>query len=198
MALAAFSLLAGPAAAADKKSDPAKEQARRLQQANRKLEQEKSQLAKEKTEVEARLKEAEGKLGAVQGRAAGADRRVAQLTKELDALRTEKDVLGSKLGESERRLAELAGQLRKESDERKRLDVLAAQQKQSIGQCESLNAKMHSEGMALLDKYRSKGCFDTVLQGEPFTGLKQVEVENFLEDSRDKLDAQRFDRQANR
>lgn len=198
LALVAATLLAGQVAAAEKKSDPARELARRLQLANRKLEQDKAQLAREKAEAEAKLKEVEDKLGAAQGKAAGADRRVAQLTNELDALRTEKEALAGKLDESEKRLAETAGLLRKESDERRRLDTLVAQQKQSLGQCESLNAKLHAEGVALLDKYRNKGCFDAALQGEPFTRLKQVEVENFVEDSRDRIDDLRFETQARR
>lgn len=198
LALAAMTLLAAPAFAAEKKNDPAREQARRLQQANRKLEQEKSLLAKEKTEVETRLKEAEDKIGSAQGRAAGADRRAAQLGKDLEALRGEKETLAGKLAETEKRLAETADKLRSENDERKRLETLAAQQKQSISQCEALNAKMHAEGLALLEKYRNKSCMEAALQAEPFTGLKQVEVENFVEDSRDKLDELRIDAQARR
>lgn len=198
LALVAAALLAGPAVAAEKKSDPAREQMRRLQQANYKLEQEKAQLAREKTEIEAQFKEAEGRVGAAQGRAAGANRRVAALEQNLEALRTEKEALAARLAASEKQLAETTGQLRTEAGERRRLEALAAQQTQSLGQCESLNAKMHAEGLALLDKYRSKSCFDAALQGEPFTGLKQVEIENFVEDSHDKLDVLRYERQASR
>ncbi len=54
LALLAVSL-ALPAAAADKKADPAKEQLRRMQQMQRKLEQEKAQLTQEKTELDGKL-----------------------------------------------------------------------------------------------------------------------------------------------
>lgn len=196
LAFVAMTLLAGPVFAAEKKNDPASVQARRLQQANRKLGQEKAQLAKEKVEIEARLKEAEDKIGSAQDQAAGAARRAARLGKDLEALRSEKEILAGKLAETEKQLADTTGQLRNETDERKRLEGLAAAQKQSIAQCEALNAKMHAEGVALLDKYRDKGCFDAALQSEPFTGLKQVEIENFVEDSRDKLDELRIDARA--
>lgn len=193
--LGAGLIVAMPVSAADKKPDPAREQARRLQQANRKLEQDKTQLAKEKTEAEGRLKEAEDRLGEVQRRVAGAQRRATDLAKDLDTLRGEKEKLAGQLAETEKRLAETGDGLRKEEEERKRLDALAAQQKQSIAQCEGLNAKLHDEGVALLDRYQKKGCFDAALQGEPFTGLKRVEVENFIEDSREKLDQLRIDAQ---
>jgi chromosome segregation ATPase len=197
LAFAALLTLQGAAqaVAADKKNDPSKEQVRRLQQANRKLEQEKSELTREKAAVEEKLKAAEEETGAAKGRVASASRRSAALEKDLDATRSEKEVLAGKLAESEKHLAATAERLRREEGERKRLEALVAEQKQSIGQCESLNAKLHDQGLALLNKYQGKGCLDSMLQGEPFTGLKQVEVENFMEDSRDKLDSQRFIRQ---
>jgi chromosome segregation ATPase len=186
--LGAGMIVAMPVTAAEKKSDPAREQARRLQQANRKLEQDKAQLVKEKTEVEGKLKEVEDRLGDVQRKVAGAQRRATDLAKDLDGLRGEKEKLAGQLAETEKRLVETTDKLRKEEGERKRLDALAAQQKQSFTQCEGLNAKLHDEGVILLEKYRSKSCFDAALQSEPFTGLRQVEIENFVEDSRDKLD----------
>jgi chromosome segregation ATPase len=186
--LAALLLTVPVVEAAEKKPDPAREQARRLQQANRKLEQDKAQIAKEKTEAEGKLKEAEDRLGEVQRKVAGAQRRATDLAKDLDVLRGDKEKLAGQLAETEKRLTETGDKLRKEEGERKRLEALAAQQKQSIAQCEGLNAKLHDESVALLDRYRKKGCFDATLQGEPFTGLKQVEIENFIEDSRDKLD----------
>ena len=188
--LAAFLALPGAtlAQSADKKADAAREQARRLQQANRKLEQDKAQIAKEKTEAEGKLKEAEEKLGDVQRKVAGAQRRATDLAKDLDVLRGEKEKLAGQMAETEKRLAETGDKLRKEEGERKRLETVATQQKQSIAQCEGLNAKLHEEGLTLLERYRKKSCLDATLQAEPFTGLKQVGIENFIEDSRDKLD----------
>jgi chromosome segregation ATPase len=196
--LLAAAFLASPALAADKKGDAAKEQVRRLQQMSRKLEQEKAQLSQEKAAAEGRLKESEEKLGDVQGKVAGANRRAAQLAKDLEALRGEKDALAAKLGEMEKQLAETTGQYRAAEGERKRLEALAAQQKQAIASCEGHNAKLHGQGVALLEQYRSKGCFDAALQGEPFTGLKQVAIENFVEDNREKLDEHKIERPAGR
>lgn len=194
--LLAATVVAIPAVAADQKAD--KDQIRRLQQMSRKLEQEKAQLAQEKAAAEGRLKESEDKLGEAQGKAAGANRRAAQLAKDLEAMRGEKDGLAAKLADTEKQLAETTGQYRTAEAERKRLEGLAAQQKQTIASCEDHNAKLHGQGVALLEQYRSKGCFDAALQGEPFTGLKQVAIENFVEDNRDKLDEHRIERPAGR
>lgn len=198
----AFVLLAAslalPAYGADKKADPAREQIRRLQLSQRKLEQEKALLAQEKTAVDGQLTEAAGKLAETRRQATAAARKATGLEKELAAAQAEKQALGAKLTDAEQRLAKLGEQQRSTEAERKRLDALATQQKQSIASCEDHNAKLHDQGVALLEKYQAKSCFDTTLQNEPFTGLKQVEIENFIEDSRDQLDEHKLDRQAPR
>lgn len=194
----AFVLLAAslmlPAHGAEKKADPAKEQVRRLQQAQRKLEQEKTQLVQEKTALDSQLKEAAGKLDSVRRQAGAAARKAAELEQELAATRTAREALAAKLADAEQRLAKLSEQQRATEAERKRLDALAAQQKQTISGCEAKNGALHQQGVELLDRYQQKGCFDAALQGEPFTGLKQVAIENFVEDSREKLDEQKIGR----
>lgn len=184
--------------AADKRSDAARDLARRLQLANRKIEQEKAQLVRDMAASDAKAKELEEQLETVQRKVSGISRRVAVLEADAEALRAEKDGIAAKLDVAERKLGETENKLRAEEIERKRLEALAAQQKQSIASCEEHNAKLHSQGVALLEKYQSKSCFDAALQAEPFTGLKQVEIENFVEDSRDKLDEHRIEKQAGR
>lgn len=183
----AATLIVAPALAAEKKADPNKEQMRRLQQAQRKLEQEKTLLVQEKAAVETELGETKKK---VEGEA----RRAASLRKELEAASTAKATVAAKLAETEAELGLVKEQQRTTEAERKRLDALAARQKQSIAGCEAKNEKLHAQGVELLDRYQRKGCFDTVLQVDPFTGLKQVEIENFVEDNRERLDEQKLGR----
>ena len=190
--------MALPVFGADKKADPAKEQLRRMQQMQRKLEQEKAQLTQEKTELDGKLKDAGGKIDDARKQAGAAARKATGLEKELEALKTEKEAVAGKLAETEAELRKTHEQQRTTEAERKRLEALAAQQKQSIANCEEHNAKLHGQGLILLEKYQSKSCFDTVLQSEPFTGLKQVEIENFVEDNREKLDEHKLDRQTQR
>jgi hypothetical protein len=44
--------------------------------------------------------------------------------------------------------------------------------------------------------YAAKSCSDSLLQREPFTGIKQVEIENILEEYSYKLDQQKVDTKA--
>lgn len=186
--------LALPAYGADKKADAAREQVKRLQQSQRKLEQEKAQLAQEKAALDGQVKETTEKLDDARKQAGAATRKAAALDKERAAAKAEKESLVAKLTDAEQRLARLTEQQRTTEADRKRLDALAAQQKQSIASCEEHNAKLHGQGVALLEKYRVKSCFDTALQNEPFTGFKQVETENFIEDNREQLDEHKLDR----
>jgi chromosome segregation ATPase len=189
--LAVALFFASPVVEAAKKADPAREQMRCMQQMNRKLEQEKSRLSGEKTEIEEKLKSAEGKLDETA-------RESGRRAKALEALRAEKDQLAERLGQTEKQLADTAERLRQEESARQKQEALAAQRLTSIEQCSALNEKLHGEGVRVLEKYRDKGCFDAALQHEPFTGLKQVEVENFVEDQHEKLDELKFDARAAR
>jgi len=159
---------------------------------------EKTALDGQLKDTEGKLKDAEGKLDDVRRQAGTAARKATGLEKELAAEQADKEALTAKLADAEQKLTRLSEQQRATEAERKRLDALAAQQKQSIASCEAKNENLHKQGVELLEKYQSKSCFETVLQGEPFTGLKQVEIENFVEDNREKLDEQKLDRQTNR
>lgn len=186
--------LALPAAAAAQKADASKEQVKRLQQSQRKLEQEKALLAQEKAALDGQIKEATEKLDEVRKQAGAATRKAAGLDKELATSQADKEALSTKLVDTEQRLARLTELQRITDAERKRLEALSAQLQQSLTACETKNEKLHRQGVELLERYQQKGCFDAALQADPFTGLKRVEIENFVEDSRDKLDEQKLGR----
>jgi hypothetical protein len=57
--------------------------------------------------------------------------------------------------------------------------------------CTERGQELRKTSNEVLDLYEKKTCKDSTLQGEPFTGLKRVEIENAVEDMRDKLDSQR-------
>jgi hypothetical protein len=52
--------------------------------------------------------------------------------------------------------------------------------------------RLYLHGRDLVESCRDRSAFDSVLRLEPFTGLRRVELENTLEEYRDKLDAQRI------
>ena len=177
-------MLTAPAFAAEKNVDRSKEQVRRLQQAQRQLEQEKAKLGEEKAAVEAELGEARKKAEAE-------TRRAASLAKEVSALRTARDAVAGKLAESEAELRRTQEQQRLAEAEGKRLQAALTSEKQQLAVAIERNKEMHKVSGEVLSLYEKKSCFDSAFQREPLTGLKRVEIENAVEDLRDKLDSQR-------
>lgn len=53
-----------------------------------------------------------------------------------------------------------------------------------LKQCVSNNHILVQINGRLVDDYNKKGCWDSISQAEPFTGIKQVEVENILQEYR--------------
>jgi chromosome segregation ATPase len=60
------------------------------------------------------------------------------------------------------------------------------------GICEAGNRKLYQLNVELLERYKKKSVFDAVLQHEPLTGLKDVEMQNIIQKYRDEIDAQRI------
>lgn len=196
LALAAmqFSL---PARAAEK--DPAREQARRLQLMQRKFEQEKTLLMQEKTALETQLKEAGekvGKLATVEQAALGAERRAAGLAGELAKLRSEHEQLKTRLGQAQAETRQLAETHRKDSDRRAAehtaLSGQLEQRSKSLTQCEASNLLLYQYGVDLLQRHTGLPVANPLAVLEPFTGLRQVEMENLLEEYHEKFESQKL------
>lgn len=215
--LALCALLAVPQAALaqadkDKKGAREREVARRAQQALKKAEDEKAVLLREKTEVDDKLKAATAKLAEADKTAvglkaaAGRARVLAEEIKREKAAAVEQAAaqasLAARLKEIEQRIA-AAGVLQTETQrtlasrdaQLRQLQAALAQARtqanSEIGACEAKNAKLHTYGTELKRLYRDKTAFDAMRQAEPLTGLKSVEIDNLLEEYRDKLSGQR-------
>jgi chromosome segregation ATPase len=187
-----------PVSAADDKK-AGKDQVKQLQQSQRKLEQEKAQLAQEKSQLDGELKDSKLKLVESKSRADAVSRQRATLGKELESVKVDKAVLAEKVAETEKKLIEAEQKLATANDAIRRLDGIKtqaemnlAQRSQSLASCEAMNQAQHQYGVEILDKYQSKGCSSVLLQKEPFTGLKQVQIENMLETYREKFDRQKL------
>jgi len=61
-----------------------------------------------------------------------------------------------------------------------------------IQTCMKKNAELYQISVELMDRYRSKGVVDALLQAEPFTQLEKVRINNLLQEYRDKSDADKI------
>jgi chromosome segregation ATPase len=170
-----------------------KSEVRRLQQTARRLMEEKAQLEREKADVESKEKETEAKLADATRASSLARARGATLDKDLQAAADAATQLKARLAETERQLAEQSEGRNKAEDEGRRLRAALGAQEAATKDCQAKNVALYRYGQELAEKYKDKGVVDALTQQEPFTGLKRVQIENLLEDYRDKLDSQKIE-----
>ena len=185
---------AGSAVAANDKKD-GKDQARRLQQKINALEQEKSQLVQAKSQMEGQLKETTEQFNQAKRSVEAANRKGSSLDKALKAAEDDKAELEEKLAkaeqklvETEKTLAETAGILRQTQESKSQIEASLTLRTQEFSACSTKNESLHRLGVALIKQYEEKSCLGSVLQREPLTQLKSVDIENMVEEYREKLD----------
>lgn len=163
-----------------------------LQQQVSGFEQEKSALSSEKDALAKKVQSAES-------RSAAEDRKRRSMEQELAAARKENQALQEQKVETEKRLLEMTT---RQTDSARQLAVLQGEKKQTeaslsmrekqVAGCEDKNIKLYQYGRDLIKQCRDRSAADVILRLEPVTGIKQVEIENVLEEYRDKLDAQKL------
>jgi chromosome segregation ATPase len=206
--LLAVSLALQPAVAADKKDKAAREAQRRMALIKQQMEAEKAELQasfdKQKAELQGKVEQSEKAGNALKGGLAAAKRRNVELTLELETLRKEKtDLDAAKLRtenslsetratlESTRKtLAETQRDLKTNEAQRKEISKSLVQRDGSLAACTAKNAKLHDFGLQLVKVYDKPSTYEAVMRTEPFAQTKRVELENILQDYRDKLDEQ--------
>lgn len=93
--------------------------------------------------------------------------------------------LGEKTSEQS---AQLRTQLKKEAEQRGQVEAAYKTQQENLEHCVDNNHKLYGFNKELIARYNDKGFIDTLKQREPFTGVKQVEMENLLQDFENKND----------
>jgi len=192
----------GPAVATDTKDQKRERQAlRRMQQQLTEIQQQKSAVDQEKTVLEDALKktqkESQNEIDIHKRSTASAAAKAHQLEKVIDAANNEKAELRARLDEAEKKKQAVSAQRDQlEQDLKKTVSVLAKENEQRK-LCETNNAALDGIGRELVDWYVRKGAFHAILEAEPFTRMKSVEMENLLENYREKLEGQRLERSIN-
>lgn len=79
-------------------------------------------------------------------------------------------------------------QIKQQTEQRKALEAQLQKQTNNFSVCYENNQKFYDLNSQLLTRFENKGFGDVLKQKEPFTGIKQVEVENLVQDYRYQLD----------
>ena len=148
---------------------------------------------------------------------AKAQRMLRQMALERDAMQAENTKLKGELDELNRKLGGLkksseaalskshdgyttlneklqqtTQNLRNLESDKNQLQETVVDQGKLIESCEDKNARMVQINHELLVRYERKGFLDAILQREPFTQLKRVEIENISQEYQDKIDQLEF------
>jgi chromosome segregation ATPase len=178
---------------------------RRFQQQSAKLQQENTRLQQDNAALGAKLKQAEAERDRLNAQAAKLRKssRALQAAQDSNAqLRAQLAAGEEKLREArqqeQRQLNELRAQLEQARTEvaqstqrgEQQAGTLRAGLQQQQGRadaCERKNQQLYTVTTDLIARYKtSRGAWEKLLLSEPFTGLKSVEVENLLDDMRDR------------
>jgi chromosome segregation ATPase len=111
----------------------------------------------------------------------------ADLTGKLQASQQTLSQTETALGKWKDAYNQAADVARTRDADAKLLQTQLDQTTQRAGDCEAKNVKLVGIGNELLDLYQAKGPLTGLLEREPLTQIKRVELENLVQDYQDKL-----------
>ena len=191
-------IVASPLYAANKK-DPAKEAQRRLQMQMKQVQDEKAAVEQEKAALGKELETLKKKTGEIESSVVRANRSRAAAEKEAEALKQGKIELSEKITQLEKQFSESQLSLRdtrqslqQETSQKQRLEQNLGTRDKELGVCETKNKKLYQYQVELLNRAQQRGSFDALLENEPIVQMKRIEIENLMEEYRDKIDKEQI------
>ena len=194
-ALSSASLAASATSTKDQKKE--RQALRRMQQQLNEVQQQKSTLDQEKTVLEETLKKTSDETESHKRSAASAAAKASRLERDIEAANKETAELRTQIEEAGKRNEELSGQLKQLEQDLKNTTAALTKQNEQTKLCETHNGELYRISRELADWYTSKGAMNAILEAEPFTAMKRVEMENLLETYRDKIEGQHLERSMN-
>jgi chromosome segregation ATPase len=181
----------------------------RLAQAERKYSQ---GLAEQQAGLENEKQQGQAEVEKLQKEQSGLALENKALKSRVDALTGEAASIEQKRARSEAKAAsqestngQLSGLLAKTEADRKALEQKQQQTFQTLQErekelkelsgrydrCAENNVRLYGIGEELIGQYQDKGFLRTLIQKEPFTQIKKVELEKLVRDYRDKIDKEK-------
>ena len=149
-------------------------------------------------------------LGAEKARLTSENARLKQKLKKLEAALEENEKKADQSQKKSQNLNHLLGKervkvnelvvkfretienLRVTERERNELNAKVQYLSAEMNTCSGKNVELANLGYELLDHYENKGMFSAMIQGEPFTQVKRVQIENLVEDYQYKIEDAKY------
>ncbi len=194
-------LASGSVLASDKSAKREREMLRRMQQQVQQmqgqvsvLEQEKARLGQELDAAGKELQSAKRTASRLGRELKAEKQKLEESEKELASTREQLGKTQTRLEETTRNLNDTRHALATTEAAKRNLETVKAHNEREIALCEDKNGKLYKYGRELMERYEQKSCGDALKQKEPFVGFRQVEIENLLEEYRDRLDTEKITR----
>ena len=156
---------------------------RQAQQAEAAAEEAKLVLEKKVEEMEAECRR----------RTAALENRTETCAKNIEALKENRDQYKTKLAETVQIVKERNDMIYHLTSEKDLLTITLQEKTSILGRCEKHNGKLVELSDELVTAYENKGMGTSLLQGEPFTKIKKVEIEKYIQLYRDRIDNDNLD-----
>jgi len=180
------------AADSDVRASREREALRRTQEALRQSQAENAELTAQKDhaaqQADEKLKAATAQLDSVRRESKSAQ---SALRVQLENAASTQADLTRKLAEANRQIAALTSQQQDAAGHLKQTEQQLDASKTANASCEAKNLKLYQYSQELITRYQKKGVWAALAQKEP-TGIKEVGIENLMQEYRQKLDAQKI------
>jgi chromosome segregation ATPase len=160
----------------------------------RQMASENDALKAQKAELEEEVSKQQGQVAALQSKIKSLEKNVGSKEtvlaryKETDAaLRDRIELQRSKMQEIIDKFKEVVATLREVEAERNKLTMDVTNLDREVRTCAENNVKLYESGLEVLNLYENKGVWDSLFQTDPVTALKQVEIENLVQDYRNRM-----------
>ena len=178
-------------AAAERRANAGDQAMKRMQYMMKQLQQDNQALVADKKKLDDEVADLRKDLARAKKDIAGKKASIARFENSNAALNRRIEQLRTRNGKTVEKLRKVIGKYRDLALLVRELKAASQQDRSTIGQREHLVSALEKKNKALFElnqelmrRYRDKGIVDAVAQGEPFSGLKQVQVENLLQEYR--------------
>jgi chromosome segregation ATPase len=172
-----------------------REMLHRTQEALHQAQADNAELTRAKIDTEQKLNAATKDLTA----ARGVSKAELALRGQLQTTKAAQDDLARKLAETNTALAAANAKVNEETrqiaareSELARVNQGLEQSRAANGSCESKNLKLYGYAQEVLQAYKNKGVWASLSQKDPVIGLKEVDVENVVQEYRQKMASQKM------
>jgi myosin protein heavy chain len=139
-----------------------------------------------------------GQVGKLKAQAQTLEAKISESDKEAVRMKKELQEREGKVTQLVQENKDLDGSLKKVTAEKQALQAGLQKTTKDLGQCSTNNAKLILLSEEILKKYRNKGLGTILLENEPLTQLKKVELEKITQQYQEEIEQQKIKKNATR